>query len=108
MPLRTLAAEPQGASVLAEARGRGRVHAFGQVKSFSILLRAQCGKHTLRRKRTFVQPDADGIVNRIRDCWDGGGQGTFATFLRPEWSLGINAFDDDCLNFRGLYRGRTP
>jgi len=72
MPHRALTFEPQRAAVLAEARGSGRIDAFGQVELFRrSVARADGGQHALRRKRHFAQANANRVVDGIRNRRDG-------------------------------------
>ena len=87
-------------------RGR-RIHALSQIQQLRILLRPQRRQHSLRRKRRFMQPHTNRIVDRIRDRRDGCGQRPFAAFFGAERAFGIDAFDDDRLDFRRFDRRRA-
>src|SRR5713226_4092740 len=107
MALRPFAPKPQRSPVFAKTRGRRRIRTFGQVHELRVLLRAQCRQDTLRREGTLVQPNANRVINGVRDCGNGRCQRAFAALLGAERAFGIDALDDDGFDFRRLYRGRA-
>src|ERR1700751_2348947 len=81
---RALTLKPEGATVLAEASGRGRINTLGEVQSLGVLFGTQRGEHSLGREGRLVQADSDGVVYGIGNRRDGCSEGSLATLLRAE------------------------
>src|SRR5579862_1552738 len=107
MTLRPFAFEAERSSVFAEARGIGWIDAFGQIQTFRFLLGPYRSQDAFRCKWRFMQPHADCVVDRIGDGRNRSGKRSFAALLGAEWTLGIDALDDDRLDLRRLDRRRT-
>src|SRR6266481_2270833 len=86
---------PERTAMFAQCVRVGGVNASGHLHILVAALGAQRGEHTLRREWRFVQSDTNGIMDRIRDSWDGRRERTFAGFFRAEWAFGVDALDDE-------------
>src|SRR5690348_3740702 len=100
----TFATEPERASVFAEARGIGGIHVFSQIYFFCVFLRANGSQHTLGREGGLAQAHADRVINRICDRRNRRRERALTAFFCAEWPLGIDALDDERLDFRRLDR----
>src|SRR5262245_55955878 len=101
VPLWTFAFVPGRAAMFAERLRRGRVGAARDLQRFGFpVLLPQRSQHALRSKWSFAQANPYCVVDRIRDRRDSGRQRAFAGFLGAERTLGVDALDDNALDFR--------
>src|SRR3954470_15547864 len=98
MTFGALAFEAERSPMLAEAGGSGRIDPIGEIQILSLLPGPQRCQNSLRSERRFVQANSNGIVDRIRNCRNRGGQRSLAALFGPEGAFRINALDNDRLH----------
>src|SRR5437763_577115 len=82
------------ASVADTLRRSGR-HTFCQVQFLLVIALAQRCQHALGSEWHFAQANAAGIVDRVGNRWNSGGQRTLARFLGAEGTFRIDALHDE-------------
>src|SRR5437016_3364090 len=104
MALRALAAIPQRSTMLAESLWRSGIDSLCKIQGLRVVLGTQRGKHALRREWRFMQPNANCVVDSVRDRGNGRRERAFAAFFGAERTFGINTLNDDGLDLRRLNR----
>ncbi len=103
----SLAVKPERTAVFAEGGWRCGIYRLCHFNLLIASLGAQRGQNPLRGERRFPQPYSHSVVDSVGDSRDGSGKRAFARLFGSERSFGIDALDDDGLDFRRFNRRRA-